>query len=88
MSEQVNMDGTSCPFEVSLERLQEIVALLEKGDVSLDMGMQLYREGMMCARGCRESLQKARHEISVWQNGEDLPFLQQANGSCEAVAES
>lgn len=88
MPDQVKKDVMSSSFEVSLDRLQEIVTQLEKGDISLDMGLQLYKEGMLCARSCKEQLQKARHEISVWQNGEEIPFEQQIANICGVVAES
>ena len=61
-------------FEESMARLQEIVAALEDGDQPLDKGIALYKEGAACARFCREQLEKARHEISVWQEGEAMPF--------------
>ena len=32
--------------------------------------MALYREGAECSRFCREQLEKARHELSLWQDGE------------------
>ena len=51
-------------FEDAMARLQEIVTALE----------DLYKEGAACARFCREQLEKARHEISVWQEGEAVPF--------------
>ncbi len=57
-----------------LARLQEIVASLEQGNVSLDTGMKLYKEGMTCAHQCRQIIQDARHEISVWQESEERPF--------------
>ena len=61
-------------FEEAMERLQEIVTALEDGDLPLDKGIALYKEGASCARFCREQLEKARHEISVWQEGEATPF--------------
>ena len=61
-------------FEEAMARLQEIVTALEDGDQPLDKGIALYKEGAACARFCREKLEKARHEISVWQEGEATPF--------------
>lgn len=65
-------------FETTLARLQEIVALLEQGNIPLDTGMRLYKEGMICARQCRQVIREARHEISVWQDGEGTPFSRSA----------
>ena len=61
-------------FEEAMTRLQEIVAALEDGDQPLEKGIALYKEGAALARFCREQLEKARHEISVWQEGEAAPF--------------
>ena len=61
-------------FEESMTRLQEIVTALEAGQQPLEQGIALYKEGAALARFCREQLEKARHEISVWQEGEAVPF--------------
>lgn len=55
-------------FEKKMKRLEEIVALLESGDISLEESLKLYREGMCCTRFCRGELDKARHEIEIWDN--------------------
>ncbi|MGE9985156.1 exodeoxyribonuclease VII small subunit [Desulfovibrio sp. SGI.169] len=57
-------------FEKKLARLQEIVSALESGDLPLEKGMALYKEGAECSRFCRERLEKARHELSLWRDGE------------------
>lgn len=61
-------------FEKKLARLQEIVAALESGDLPLEKGMALYKEGAGCARYCRQQLDKARHELEVWQDGQARPM--------------
>jgi exodeoxyribonuclease VII small subunit len=61
-------------FEQKLSRLQEIVAALEAGDLPLEKGMALYKEGVACSRYCRQRLEKARHEIELWQNAEATPL--------------
>lgn len=58
-------------FEKKMARLQEIVAALEKGDLPLEEGMALYKEGAECSRFCREQLEKAKHELVLWQDGEE-----------------
>ena len=62
--------GKENHFEKKMIRLQEIVTALESGDLPLEEGMALYREGAECSRFCREQLEKARHELSLWQDGE------------------
>ena len=61
-------------FEEAMARLQEIVTALEDGQQPLEQGIALYKEGAALSRFCREQLEKARHEISVWQEGEAVPF--------------
>ena len=61
-------------FEKKMARLQEIVTALESGDLPLEKGMALYKEGAACSRYCREQLEKARHELELWQDGEARPL--------------
>lgn len=56
-------------FEDSMKRLEEIVTKLENPELPLEEGMALYKEGVQCSRFCREKLEKAQHELEVWQNG-------------------
>ena len=67
-------------FEKKMARLQEIVNALESGDLPLEEGMALYKEGAECSRFCREQLEKARHELSLWQDGELKPLNQDEVG--------
>lgn len=61
-------------FEKKLKRLQEIVSALESGDLPLEKGMALYKEGAACSRYCRQQLEKARHDIELWQDGQAFPL--------------
>lgn len=74
-------------FEEAMARLQEIVTALEDGQQPLEKGIALYKEGAACARFCREQLEKARHEISVWQEGRVTPFTGIAGTSTEVCGE-
>ncbi|MBQ9405804.1 MAG: exodeoxyribonuclease VII small subunit [Desulfovibrio sp.] len=67
-------DKNEATFEQRMTRLQEIVTALEHGDLPLERGMALYKEGAVCARLCREQLEKARHELEVWQDGQAQPL--------------
>lgn len=59
-------------FEEKLNRLEEIVSLLENPEISLDKSMELYREGILCSQFCREKLEKARHELEIWQENNKI----------------
>jgi len=58
-------------FEESLQRLETIVADLEKGDVSLEKSLVLFEEGMRLSGQCRKELEQAegKVEILLKQNG-------------------
>lgn len=46
-------------FEASMQRLDEIVKQLEKGDVPLDASLALFEEGSRLLAACNEMLDTA-----------------------------
>jgi len=54
-------------FESSLERLGELVALLERDDTPLAEAMKLYSEGIQLAAECRAELNAAELKITELQ---------------------
>jgi len=52
-------------FEDALKRLEEIVQILEKQEVSLDEGISLFEEGIKLKRLCQEKLDSAEKRIKV-----------------------
>ena len=65
---------SAATFEARMARLQEIVAALEGGELPLEKGVALYKEGMELSRSCREQLEKARNDIRVFTDGVLQPF--------------
>jgi exodeoxyribonuclease VII small subunit len=63
------MPETSKDFENQLARLQEIVTSLEQGDLPLEKGIALFKEGTELARSCRQQLKEARHKVQVYSQG-------------------
>lgn len=51
-------------FEQDLERLEEVVARLEEGNLPLDESLRLYEEGIGAYRRCQEMLEQAELKIS------------------------
>jgi exodeoxyribonuclease VII small subunit len=47
-------------FEKRLERVKEIVALLEGGDLPLEQGVKLFQEGVRLSREGSAELEQAR----------------------------
>jgi exodeoxyribonuclease VII small subunit len=62
-------------FEDSLQRLEKIVAELEKGNVPLEQALKLFEEGVQLSAVCRKELEEAegRVEILLKQNGKLQP---------------
>lgn len=62
-------------FEECLDRLDKIVAELEKGDVPLDRALELFDEGMKLSGSCRQQLEEAegKVEILLKRNGKLQP---------------
>lgn len=63
------MEEDNRSFEERLERLKEIVNGLERGDLPLEDGVSLFKEGLELARGCSGQLEKARNEVKVVSDG-------------------
>jgi exodeoxyribonuclease VII small subunit len=63
------MARTQGDFEHKLERLRQIVERLEQADLPLEEGVTLYKEGLQLAQACRQELHRARHEITMYQDG-------------------
>ena len=56
-------------FEENMARLEEIVALLEKGDAQLSLS--LFEEGTKLAAACRTELDKAEQQVVRLMKGPD-----------------
>jgi exodeoxyribonuclease VII small subunit len=58
-------------FESALARLEEIVALLEKGDAPLDKSLELYEEGAALVRRCNTALSGAEKRVTILMKNAD-----------------
>lgn len=56
-------DPADLSYEKAVERLEEIVARIESGEVGLEDSIALYEEGVALGRHCREVLTKAQQRI-------------------------
>lgn len=59
-------------FEDKIIKLEEIVAELEKGNLSLDDSVKKFEEGIKISKECNEILESAEKKISILleQDGE------------------
>jgi len=55
-------------FEEQMQRLEEIVEILDDGEAALDEMLALYEEGMKRSQYCREYLEKAEQKVTLIQS--------------------
>ncbi len=73
------MAGKKLNFEQSLEKLEEIVRHLEKGDMPLSDSLKLFEEGTSLLSSCNKMLDDAEQKVVKLKKGPDrepveLPF--------------
>lgn len=57
-------------FEKRLERIKEIVTLLETGDLPLEQGVKLFQEGVRLSKDCGAELEQARIIVETAGQGD------------------
>lgn len=62
-------------FEKNLERLEQIAAALDRGDLTLDASLALFEEGIALLRAASEALTQAEGRVTT--------LVEQANGAIE-----
>ena len=58
------MSKTKLTFEQSMNRLNEIVRLLEGNTIQLDESMKLFEEGLKLSQDCQEQLDQYQNQLS------------------------
>ena len=52
-------------FEENMEKLEEIVTELEKGDLNLDSSISKFEEGIKISKECNKILDEAEKKITI-----------------------
>ena len=65
------MNETNMTFEKSMERLEQIVRAMERGDVALDESLKLFTEGTELVRACGKLLDDAQLQVQKVVKGTD-----------------
>jgi exodeoxyribonuclease VII small subunit len=52
-------------FEECLQRLEEIVLQLERGDLPLEQALKLFEEGVGLSNSCRKELEEAEGKVEI-----------------------
>lgn len=73
------MSAKKVTFEQQLQRLEEIVAALEKGDAQLADSLALFEEGTKLIAACSKELDRAEQQVVKLMKGAggepvELPF--------------
>ena len=61
----------SVQFDAAMNRLEEIVRAMEKGDLPLEQSMQLFEEGTGLVKSCNQLLSNAELKIAQLMKGPD-----------------
>jgi len=57
------MNQKNASFESNMQRLEQIVRAMERGDVPLEESLKLFQEGTELVRSCNELLEKAQLQV-------------------------
>ena len=71
-------------FESQMERLEEIVRLLEKGEAPLNESMKLFEEGTRLSTALGKLLDKAEQKVTVMQENMQGELVEQPFDAEEA----
>ena len=58
-------------FEENMNKLETIVADLEKGDLNLDDSVKKFEEGIRISKECNEMLEEAEKKITILLQEDD-----------------
>lgn len=68
----------SVDFETSLAELENLVAQMEVGDISLDESLQHFERGILLTRQCQQALKNAEQKVQILlkDTKELAPFIE------------
>jgi len=64
-------------FEENIKKLDEIVKLLERGDLPLDDMIKLFEQGVAISKLCKQTLDEAEQKVNVLLASGDTPEIQE-----------
>ena len=62
-------------FEKAMEKLEEIVHSLEKGDISLEDSLKFFEEGIKLSQVCMAKLDEAEKRVDILMKDKGKPVL-------------
>ena len=71
----MNLQNNS--FEANMQRLEQIVRAMERGDVALDESLKLFQEGTELVKNCAKMLDEAQLQVQKVMTAPDgTPVLE------------
>lgn len=65
------MNQENMTFEASMQRLEQIVRTMERGDVPLEESLKLFQEGTELVQNCGKLLEDARLQVKKIMTASD-----------------
>lgn len=65
------MNQANQSFEESMQRLEQIVRAMERGDVALEESLKLFQEGTELVRNCQKLLEDAKLQVKMIMTAPD-----------------
>ena len=65
------MKAKNKTFEEKMQRLEEIVRAMERGDVALEESLKLFQEGTELVQSCGKQLEEAKMQVTKITAGTD-----------------
>ena len=65
------MNEQNMTFEQNMQRLEQIVRAMERGDVPLEESLKLFQEGTELVRSCNELLDNAQLQVKMIMTAAD-----------------
>jgi len=63
-------------FEDAMKRLEEIVQMLENGDLTLEESLEIFEEGMNLIRFCTNKLEEAEKRVTILVQESEGEYIQ------------
>ena len=57
------MSNQNATFEANMQRLEQIVRAMERGDVALEESLKMFQEGTELVRNCQKLLDEAQLQV-------------------------
>ncbi len=70
------MAKKSLSLEKSLQRLEEILQILESGEINLEESIRLFEEGMKLIDECQSHLQKLEKRVKILVEEDNEKFVE------------